>query len=95
MAVERVARCNVGVVVPLYAIALVVGVGLAVPFVVGSARHLPRLAVGALLGFGLGGMSSSFAGWPSVVAFLGAIGGGGVLAIGAMYLAPTAGEGQE
>jgi hypothetical protein len=34
-----------------------------------------RLAVAALMGFGLGGMSSSFAGWPVAAAVAGALGG--------------------
>lgn len=34
-----------------------------------------RFAVAAALGFGLAGMSATFAGWPGVLAFVGAVGG--------------------
>jgi hypothetical protein len=46
-----------------------------------------RLAVAALIGFGLGGMSSSFAGWPDALAALGALGGALLSGTGAWFLA--------
>lgn len=46
-----------------------------------------RLIVASLTGFGLGGMSATFAGWPVVAALAAA--GGGVVVVGtaALYLA--------
>lgn len=45
-----------------------------------------RYVVAGVLGFGLGGMSASFAGWPSILAGLAAGGGAAVLIGSARYL---------
>lgn len=45
-----------------------------------------RFIVAGVFGFGLGGMSASFAGWGSLPALLGAIGGAALLIAGARYL---------
>ena len=45
-----------------------------------------RAVVAGLLGFGLGGMSASFGGWNTGLAFVGAIGGAGLMVAGAKYL---------
>jgi hypothetical protein len=45
-----------------------------------------RFVVGGVLGFGLGGMSASFAGWGAIPALLGAIGGTGLLLVAARLL---------
>ena len=46
-----------------------------------------RLAVAGLTGFGLGGMSATFGGWPVVAALAGAIGGAVLMGAAALYLA--------
>lgn len=66
--------------VPLYAIALVAGILTAIPFVLGAGTLPPRQVTAALLGLGLGGLSSSFAGWSTVLAAVAAVAGGGALA---------------
>lgn len=48
-----------------------------------------RMLVGGLSGFGLAGMSASFAGWPSVAAFAGAIAGATGVAAIARRLGPA------
>ena len=52
-----------------------------------------RVAVAGLIGFGLGGMSATFAGWPVAVAVISAIGGVVVAGAAARFLAgdPNAG----
>ncbi len=46
-----------------------------------------RLAIAGLIGFGLGGMSATFAGWPVSAAVLGGVGGVLVVGAGALFLA--------
>ena len=46
-----------------------------------------RLAIAGLIGFGLGGMSATFAGWPVAVAVSGGLGGAFVVVTGALFLA--------
>ncbi len=68
-----------GLAIALGAAGVVAAVALAVN---PQRRALPetgRNGLLGLLGFGLGGMSSSFAGWPSVLAFVGALAGAAVL----------------
>jgi len=80
----------------VYALSLVIGVGLVAPAVIGARRRPPRVAVALLLGVGLGGMSSSFAGWAAGPSMMAALGGGVVLAVAARYLASSdAGEAGE
>jgi hypothetical protein len=50
-----------------------------------------RLAIAALTGFGLGGMSSTFAGWSSAAALGAAVGGGLLVAGAAWFLGEDAG----
>ena len=45
-----------------------------------------RRVVAGVLGFGLGGMSASFAGWASGPAVLAAIGGAALMIVAAQYL---------
>ena len=46
-----------------------------------------RLTVAGLAGFGLGGMSASYAGWPAAAALAGAVGGAVLVGAAAYYLA--------
>ena len=46
-----------------------------------------RLAVAGLTGFGLGGMSATFGGWPVAAALAGATGGAVLVGAAARYLA--------
>ncbi len=46
-----------------------------------------RLTVAGLAGFGLGGMSATFAGWPAAAALAGAVGGAVLVGAAAFYLA--------
>lgn len=66
--------------VPFYAISLVAGIVTAVPFVVGFGPRPPRAVTASLLGAGLAGLSSTFAGWSAPLAFVAALVGSGVLA---------------
>jgi hypothetical protein len=45
-----------------------------------------RIVVGGLTGFGMGGMSATFAGWPAVAALGAAIGGVLIIGAAALYL---------
>jgi len=47
-----------------------------------------RSVLAATLGFGMAGMSASFAGWPAILAFAGAIGGAVALVAVALWLGP-------
>lgn len=68
--------------------------GLTSSSVEGKARLDPEARFGAagrgivsgVLGFGLGGMSASFAGWGAGLSLLGAIGGAGLAIAAARYL---------
>jgi hypothetical protein len=75
-------------VVPLYAIALVAGILAAAPFVLGTGPRPPRPVTAALLGVGLGGLSSSFAGWPTALSLVAAVVGGGALGAFSVVLDP-------
>ena len=86
---------------PVYAVALVAGVfsllggiaALAVSEMVAGwecidpEKRYGRLAVAGLTGFGLAGMSSTFAGWHTGAAFIAALAGAGVVAAAAAFLA--------
>lgn len=76
------------VVVPVYAIALVLGILAGIPFVVGVGPRLRRPVTAGLLGVGLGGLSASFAGWASPVAALAALVAAGALGALAVTLDP-------
>lgn len=83
--------------VPLYAIAVFLGfVGVAGWVLAGTLASNPdstvqdpmarfgerlRTVVTATLGFGLGGMSASYAGWPGLAAIAAALGGAALLVI--------------
>jgi hypothetical protein len=45
-----------------------------------------RSVLVAVLGFGLGGMSASYAGWPTAVAFAAAVSGAGLLVASGRHL---------
>lgn len=45
-----------------------------------------RYIVAGVLGFGLGGMSASFAGWAAGLAVVGALGGAALMVVAAHYL---------
>ncbi len=45
-----------------------------------------RYAVAGVLGFGLGGMSASFAGWVTLLALMAAAGGAALMVLAARYL---------
>jgi len=49
-----------------------------------------RMMIAAAVGFGMGGMSATFAGWDLVPSLLGAAAGGLLAAAIARYLGPTA-----
>lgn len=51
-----------------------------------------RLVVAGLTGFGLGGMSATFAGWPVVAALAAAAGGVVLVGTAALYLAGDDGK---
>jgi hypothetical protein len=51
-----------------------------------------RATVAGVLGFGLGGMSASFAGWNSGLAIVGAIGGAGLMIAAAHFLGDATDE---
>lgn len=48
--------------------------------------ELGRMAVAGTLGFGLGGMSASFAGWGMTLSLGGAVAGAGLAIVSARYL---------
>ena len=81
--------------VPVYAVSLVMGVALLVPFIVGWRRGPRRDLAGLIVGFGIAGMSASFAGWAPVLAFVAAAVGGLAIATGARLLAPTSDGAEE
>ena len=51
-----------------------------------------RWAVAGVLGFGLGGMSASFAGWATLPALGGAVGGAALMVLAAHYLGVADGD---
>ncbi len=62
---------------------------LAVVLIVGAGgRRRPRRTIAGFLGFGLAGMSASFAGWATVFALVAAVAGAGALVAAATQLAP-------
>lgn len=66
--------------VPLSALALVAGIAAAVPYIIGFGPRAPRAVTAALLGVGLGGLSSSYAGWATPLVIAAAVVAGGALA---------------
>jgi hypothetical protein len=68
-----------GLAIAAGAVALLVLVGLGVNPDRGDIAPARRTAALGLLGFGLGGMSSSFAGWATALALLAAVAGAAVL----------------
>jgi hypothetical protein len=79
-----------GLAIALGAIALLVVVGLGVNPERPTAPASRRFAALGMLGFGLGGMSSSFGGWATPLALVAAIVGAAVLTfIGARYGEPS------
>jgi hypothetical protein len=95
-------------VVALYSLALLLGTVAAIGWVVagvaadGALGRLPRpeerfgrpgrIAVTALMGFGLGGLSASFAGWAGLQSVLVAVGGAGFLVASMLLLAEDPGS---
>lgn len=51
-----------------------------------------RVAVAAVIGFGMAGMSSSFGGWPAVAAFGAAVGGAVLMGSAAVIFGPKLAE---
>lgn len=79
-----------GLAIALGAIALLVLIGLAVNPERPAAPASRRFAALGLLGFGLGGMSSSFGGWAAPLALVAAIAGAAILVlIGVRYGEPS------
>lgn len=94
--------------VALYAVAVIVGaLGLTGWVVAGVLAERPgssvaqpearfglrgRSLVVAVLGFGLGGMSASYAGWPELGALGAALAGAGLLVVSGRYLGVGRGE---
>lgn len=88
--------------VPLYAVVVVLGaLCLGVWILLGLVAERPgssvmdpearyglrgRSAVAGVLGFGLGGMSASYAGWPSLAALAAAAGGAALAVLSGRYL---------
>lgn len=64
----------------LYALAIVAGIGLLAPFVVGGRWRPPRSLAAGVMGFGMAGMSASYAGWGAGLAIAAAVAGGAGLA---------------
>ncbi len=95
--------------VALYAIAVLLGaLGLTTWIVVGVMAERPgsaavdpevrfgvrgRSIVAGVLGFGLGGMSSSYAGWPVVAVLAAATGGAALAVVSGRYLGVGGDEG--
>ncbi len=78
--------------VALFALALVAGILASVPYIVGVGPRVPRPVTAALLGTGLGGLSSSYAGWSAPLAALAAVGAAAALAALAVVLEPGRGR---
>ncbi len=94
--------------VAVYAVSVIVGaLSLAAWVVVGIVAERPgsvardpesrfgergRSIVVAVLGFGLGGMSASYAGWPGGLAFAGALAGAAFLVVSGRLLGVGDGE---
>lgn len=75
-----------GITVLVGAVGVLLAVGLSLnPERPPLARQI-RLSILAVLGFGMAGISASFAGWPSVIAFVAAvIGAAGLAYLGIRY----------
>jgi len=73
-----------GIAIAVGAIAVLVLVGLGVNPERPELSPSRRLAALGLLGFGLGGMSSSFGGWATPLALVAAVAGAAVLALAGM-----------
>lgn len=74
--------------VAVFALALVVGIVASVPYVIGAGPRAPRPVTAGLLGVGLAGLSSSYAGWSTPLSIVAALGAAAALAALSVVLRP-------
>lgn len=74
--------------VAVFALALVAGILASVPYVIGAGPKVPRPVTAALLGIGLAGLSSSYAGWSTPLSIAAAVGAAAGLAALSLALRP-------